>query len=335
MHTRLPVSLIIPLGESANHIRGLLHSLARGQAWPQELLIVCASCETNTLVNDMKTLIAELPPAFASAIRLISLGKPLFPGEARNEGISHSNCEWLAFLDANTIPSESWLSSTFDSADEKLRPVVVGSTRYVSSSWKQLLFIQATYGQRPLSTLPGTVVHRTIMNKVGGFLPSVRAGEDTDWLMRLHEFGINAPVKQISFLTYRAVPSRFFDLIAKWFRNYSSCAPVVFHLETQKTIYFIAANCMLLYVAFRWNELVAGWRESSLFYVDNVTKYVLFVVILLYLLLRGLIMPVRRGSSLTGLIPLRWLSIGVICFVLDVVKLFAFLLSPRSNRNIL
>lgn len=332
---RLPVSLIIPFAESAHQLRELLCALARGQAWPQEILILCASGESKALVDDLKILISEMSPEFALGIRLLSQGKPLFPGAARNLGISQSNCEWLAFLDVNTIPSESWLLSVFGSADEELRPVVFGFTRYLPSSWKQLLFIQATYGLKPLRTLPGTLVHRKLMNQVGGFLPGVRAGEDTDWLVRLHEFGFNAPALNVPFLTYRAVPNTICALTAKWFRNYMSCAPVVFHLETQKTIYFLMANGLALYCAFRWNALAAGWQESSLFYIDNITKIVVFAVILMYFLLRGLFMPVRRGSSLAELLPLKWLAIALICCVLDVVKLLAFALSPRSNRNIL
>ena len=335
MSMRLPVSLIIPLGQGAAQIRELLCALACGQAWPQEILIVCASAEAMALADDLKILISEMSPEFALGIRLLSQGKPLFPGAARNVGISQSNCEWLAFLDVNTIPPESWLLSVFYSANKDLRPVVFGVTRYLPSSWKQLLFIQGTYGQKPLRTLPGTLIHRELMNQVGGFLPGVRAGEDTDWLVRLHEFGFNAPALNVPFLTYRAVPDTIRALMGKWFRNYKSCAPVVFHLETQKTIYFLMANGLALYGAFRWNALSAGWQESSLFYINNITKIVFFAVILMYFLSRGLFMPVRRGSSLAELLPLKWLAIGLICCVLDVVKLLAFALSPRSNRNIL
>lgn len=335
MGRQLPVSLIIPLGEGADELRVLLCALARGKAWPREIFIVCAGRQSKALLDDLQILISDMPSAFASCIRLLSHGKPLFPGAARNLGISHSNCDWLAFLDVNTIPSESWLLSVFDSADEELRPAVFGATKYVSSSWKQLLFIQATYGLKPLRTLPGTIVHRKLMNQVGGFLPGVRAGEDTDWLVRLNDFGLIAPAPNAPFLTYRAVPNTIRSLTAKWFRNYKSCAPIVFHLETQKTIYLAVANCTVLYVAFRWNALAAGWQESSLFYIDDITKITLFAISIFYLLLRGLFMPVARGSSLAELLPLKWLVIGLICCLLDVVKLLAFALSPRSNRNIL
>ena len=136
-------------------------------------------------------------------------------------------------------------------------------------------------------------------------------------------------------MAYRAVPNTFRALTAKWFRIYRSCAPVVFHLETQKTIYVLIANCFTLYIAFRWNELAAGWQESNYLYVDNVTKITIFLIILMYFLLRGLILPIRRGSSLLGLLPFQWITIGVICFVLDVTKLSAFALPPWRNRNIL
>jgi|GEM_PF-2380490 len=335
MAKQVPISLIIPVGESSDQLQELLCALASGQAWPQEILIVCASSESKAFVDDLQILISELPPLFASGIRGLTPGKPLFPGAARNVGISQSNFDWLAFLDVTTIPSESWLAFAYESADPQLKPIVCGSTRYMHSSWKQLLFIKATYGQKPLRTLPGTIVHRSILNQVGCFLPGVRAGEDTDWLVRAHQLGFKLSQVQGSFLAYRAVPNTLRALTAKWFRNYRSCAPVVFHLETQKTIYVVIANCFVLYIAFRWNELAAGWQESNYLYVDNVTKITIFLFILMYFLLRGLILPVRRGSSLVGLLPFQWLTIGVICFVLDVTKLAAFALPPWRNRNIL
>ena len=335
MSKRLSVSLIIPVGGSSDQLQELLCALASGQAWPQEILIVCASSGSKAFVDDLQILISELPPLFASGIRVLTPGRPLFPGAARNVGISQSNFDWLAFLDVTTIPSESWLAFAYESADLQLKPIVCGSTRYMHSSVKQLLFIKATYGQKPLRTLPGTIVHRSILNQVGCFLPGVRAGEDTDWLVRAHQLGFKLSQVQGSFLAYRAVPNTFRALTAKWFRNYRSCAPVVFHLETQKTIYLATVNCFILYVAFRWNELAAGWQESSYLYVDNVNKITIFLLILMYFLLRGLILPIRRGSSLLGLLPFQWITIGVICFVLDMSKLSAFALPPWRNRNIL
>ena len=335
MSKRLSVSFIIPVGESSDQLQELLCALASGQAWPQEILIVYASSESKAFVDDLQILISELPPLFALGIRVLTPGRPLFPGAARNVGISQSNFDWLAFLDVNTIPSESWLASAYESVDLQLKPIVCGTTKYMYSSWKQLLFIKATYGQKPLRTLPGTIIHRSILNQVGCFLPGVRAGEDTDWLVRAHQLGFKLSQVQGSFLAYRAVPNTLRALTAKWFRNYRSCAPVVFHLETQKTIYVVIANCFALYIAFRWNELAAGWQESNYLYVDNVTKITIFLIILMYFLLRGLVLPIRRGSSLVGLLPFQWLIIGVICFVLDVTKLVAFALPPWRNRNIL
>lgn len=303
----------------------LLYALSKGRIWPAQILVVHASQEEPNLAVLEKSL-RSFPNAFARNIRLlIPDDRPLYPGAARNVGLDQIHYDWIAFLDVNTIPSSDWLQLSFSAADSLRRPLILGSTQYFGCSWQQRLFVQSTYGEKPLRTLPGSLMHRNVIARVGGFLPRIRAGEDTDWLVRARQFGFDTTSGIPSTLTYRAVPASLRLLAFKWYRNYSSCAPVVFHLETQKSIYFIVVNLVLLFFAFRWNALFAGWHESNIFYVANVSKKVFVSIIIVYAFVRGFWMPASKGVKSRRLIPFRWLLLAWIAFVLDVVKLFAFL----------
>jgi len=323
---RLPVSLIIPCAGDARDLSCLLAAVELGTRWPEEVLVVDAAQKLNGRVPCLQP--------FASLVRVLDVSAPLLPGAARNIGYQAASSSWLAFLDLNTLPSSHWLEAIYASVQEHNGPVFsLGATVYLGQTWQQRLFITATYGERPLPTLPGSLVHIGVFHLLGGFLPSVRAGEDTDWMIRANQFGIQHIPWVPTPLRYFAVPGSLPELARKWFRNYRSCSPVVFHLEAHKSVYVLAANFFIVIVAFNWNALVADWRESSVLYVANITKIIFAFTILLYLCTRGLIMPLRRGSDLNRLLPVRWIAIAFVCAVLDVSKLFAFVLPPWRNRS--
>jgi hypothetical protein len=323
---QLPVSLIIPCGADVVALAPVLASVAAGSCWPAEVLVVDAAKQLQGWTP------SDEP--FAFRVRVLEDSEPLFPGAARNLGCQAASQNWLAFLDLNTLPPPQWLEAVYASAQQHLGvELVLGATRYRSQGWQQRLFISATYGERALSTLPGSLVHRSVFSRVGGFLPGIRAGEDTDWLVRVNQFAIAKTPGIGTPLTYSALPTSLLALACKWFRNYRSCAPVVFHLEAQKTIYVVIANLLIMLVAFRWNALVAGWQESNFFYVANISKMAIYVLVLFYLIIRGLLMPLHRGSLIQTLLPLRWIAIGFVCVVLDVSKLLAFVSPPWRNRS--
>lgn len=316
---------MIPCGSEVGDLAPVLSAVESGSCWPAEVLVVDA----------VQLLHGRAPCAdpFSSLVRVLEVPTPLFPGAARNLGCEAASMSWLAFLDLNTLPSPQWLESVYALAQQHPGVgLVLGATRYRSQCWQRRLFISATYGERPLPTLPGSLVHRSVFGRVGGFLPDIRAGEDTDWLVRINQFSISHSSGLSTPLTYSAVPGSLGALAVKWFRNYRSCAPVVFHLEAHKTIYVVAANLLILFLAFNWNALVADWQESSSFYIVNITKIICFGIILAYLLIRGLVMPLNRGSAVKTVLPFRWIAIGLVCVVLDLAKLLAFVLLPWRNR---
>lgn len=326
MHSKpcYPVTLIIPCSENIERLLPLLTAIDNADAIPTSILIVDSSNNLNQ----------PLPSSLSicSTITILHSSHSLYPGAARNLGLHHVTTDWIAFLDVNTIPSETWLRDAFQFLKESPKTQLLeGSTQYRARTYLQRLFIIATYGESPICTLPGTLVHRTVFSIVGTFMPCIRAGEDTDWIIRVKQFGIPRKVFLANHLEYSHVPSNISLLLRKWYRNYSSCAPVVFHLEFQKTIYLLCANIVLLLIAFNWNAIIAGWRESSIFYLANITKSAFVTLISLYFFFRGFLMPLKRGTNFFTLLPFQWVLIGAISCLIDITKLFAFFSRPPRN----
>jgi len=332
MITKIPVSLVVPLAGSVYNIRKLLLAIAGGSAWPEELLVV-ASIDHCIHPGELQSLFVDLPLDFISCINFLMQSHRVYPGAARNIGVASARCEWISFLDVNTLPTNDWLEIIYAQADAISKPFVIGVTQYISRTRLQRIFLMATYGQKPLLTVPGSLVHRRALIEVGCFLPHIRAGEDTDWLIRVRQFGFDTSRQPVPVLMYEALPSTLSSLVAKWFRNYRSCSPVVFHLETQKTFYVVFVNLLVLLVSLNWNSLIADWESSNIFYVANITKFALAFIITSYFLFRGLAVPLRRGFLPKDLLPYRWLAVAVVCCIIDLVKLLAFVFPPWRDRG--
>jgi len=324
--TLLPVSIVLPCGSGFSSLAATLYPIAASKYWPSELLIV------DSRKRLCRKALKEHP--LSSVITLIEPESNLFPGAARNLGIQAASTDWILFLDINTTPSPQWLVSSFNQLSHSPGiDLFTGLTLYKGNTLLKRLFIDATYGDQPVSTVPGSIVRRSIFKQVGCFLPDTRAGEDTDWLIRTKQFSVSSQPSRATPLTYTAISPTIWGLARKWYRNYRSCAPVVFHLESQKIVYSVFVNILVVLAAFHWNARIANWDQQDMLYIANITKGALMLSILSYIVLRGLLMPLRRGTKISNLLPIRFLGISIVCFILDVSKSLAFLHGSKRYFN--
>ena len=62
-----------------------------------------------------------------------------FPYEATNAGASIARYKWIAFLDATTVPSKTWLKDYFNLISRENYDVSFGNTKTYEKSWIQAL----------------------------------------------------------------------------------------------------------------------------------------------------------------------------------------------------
>ena len=82
----------------------------------------------------------------------------------------------------------------------------------------------------------------------------------------------------------------------------------------------LAILISLFYIFFRWNDVLAGWVEDSVWYVPNITKIYLGSILLASILYRGLYFPLKHKVRKEYLFPLRWIQVGLIGLLLDLAK---------------
>jgi len=313
------ISLIIPIKNNSENLNTLLNSIENWTLFPNQIIIIDSS--------DLKFEVDKLFNYFCdnNGILLnIIYKKNLFPGNARNLGISNSKFNFLAFLDTNTIPNKNWLKNSFINLINSNSQGILGATKYNANSKKEKIIRAATYGKKPLKTLPGSIFSTDVIKKCGFFIDSVRAGEDQDWLVRLNLHKIKI-INSHDILLYNGLLGyTYSDILKKWFRNYYSASKLPY-LRSHKDWYFYGISIILIIIAFNWNAIMANWYASSIFYIPHITKISVVALTVLYIILRGVFYPLRKGLNIKFIFPLNFLRLVILSFALDTAKLAAFI----------
>lgn len=322
------ISIIIPSKHIKNDLFKLLAAIFNQTIKPKEVIIVNSLLNEDNYINEINNIFNYYN------INLIYIECDYaLPGKARNIGLSLVNdAEFIAFIDVQTIPRLDWLEESLKIIEEKKVDGVWGTTFFCAESQLEKIVRDGFFGVLPQKTLPGSMFRQEVFFKVGHFIDWVRAGEDTEWMLRLVLLKINVVNTQKALIDYVGLigTSGIFRLLKKWSRNYMAARNLP-HLFPQKLLLWLVLYPILVLIAFNWNYLVADWRMDSPFYLGHVTKFIVILPSFLYIILRGFILPLRRGVKIFQLLPVRFLKITVICLLADIVKIIIFSLPIRRR----
>ena len=332
------VSIIIPHAGQMSALRPLLEALDCQSEHIAEVIVICSASNKASLIKSLggqsKSLSAFKKPD-ADRARVIRFGTlrivfvrvevVIYPGHARNLGIQKAKSGIVGFLDSNTIPSSRWLKDSMARLNNNHSDLCLGSTLYHSNCRLGRIILASTYGFKPLSTLPGSLIRHHCLGLVGGFLPNVRAAEDIDFINRLEAFDLNIALSKLPVLSYRLQSNNPFYYIYKWFRNYTSCAPYT-SLTLQSFALMLMTSFIAISLAYLWNWNVASWRVDSPLYIPNFTKIILMLFVFAYIAWRGFLLPRSKRAFSKGSCTIFDMPfILIFSFVLDLVKAAAIL----------
>jgi hypothetical protein len=313
------ISVIVPCNHSQYDLLKIVHSLCCQSILPAEIIVVDSSdngCECPTgLVVMCASKGIELFYAYCAHA---------MPGHARNIGLDIASAELIAFIDVQTIPRQRWLEASLTLLEDTEVMGVFGGTTFIAKSWFEKLVRDAFYGISPRKTLPGSVFRREVFVKTGQLINWVRAGEDTEWMLRVDVLKIPVAYPLFGLVDYVGlIGMDLKTMLKKWHRNYSA-SHYLPHLFPQKLFLWMVLYPLIIFVGFNWNYLFANWHEDSPLYIAHITKMAAVFPIFAYLVTRGILLPLRRGVGFNQLFPIRFLQIAGICFMADAVKAFVF-----------
>ncbi|MDC0056692.1 glycosyltransferase family 2 protein [Alphaproteobacteria bacterium] len=85
---------------------------------------------------------------------------------------------------------------------------------------------------------------------------------------------------------------------------------------------FIIVSISIYY----WNERVANWVESAVWYIPHITKIYTLIVVSLSIFIRGIYMPLKKEVPLKSLFIFNWLYVGLLGVILDLIKAPGYIL---------
>ncbi|MDC0440719.1 glycosyltransferase family 2 protein [Gammaproteobacteria bacterium] len=322
------LSIIIPTRNDRPFLLKLLTKLSELPIECLELLIIDSSDTKQSLPDDFKSLFNkksyEVKHIFSEASS---------PGASRNEGVNFAQGDWLGFLDTKTIPNLLWVDSCKEIILNNQFNGLWGNTKYLGNSLYENIIIASTYGFKELITVPGMVIKREVFFQVGNFLPSLLAGEDTDWIIRLKQHQISLQLPTSKTIDYYGIAElNLFKIIKKWFQNYRACRSVA-HLKDHRIIYLAFFNIFILLLVFNWNSAFANWDINSEFFIPNISKITATIIFAVYFLFRAILLPLLRGCSVKFLLSGNFILIFGLGAIIDCIKFIAFFPSFKSLKT--
>lgn len=188
----LSIAAVVPAYNAEKWIGRAIESVLNQTARPAEIVVVDDGSTDDT---------ARVVGEYGAAVRYVYQHNS-GPAVARNKGISEATAEWIAFLDAD----DEWLPHKIESQMrvlEKHRDIMWCTTAFEDTDGEDTLpsllpeelkqqldrhgslpyFMASIKGMR-IGT-PGFIIHRSVLNEVGGFDPEMPAGQDMDMWCRI------------------------------------------------------------------------------------------------------------------------------------------------------
>ncbi len=330
LNSQIKVSVVIPVSvKDIEKFIFLIENLKKNIDYTYEIIAVINDC--NYLKKNLN--IDQLKLTSNGKLINVFKNKKLCPGEARNIGIDLSKGNYIAFLDVNTIPESNWLENSIKLL-VKNPDGFLGKTLYKYSNDFEKLFIAATYGFKPLYTIPGSLIKKDLFAKIGWFLPFIRSGEDSDWIKRCLLFNKNIKNKKCPTISYLGLRNQTFsNLCRKWYKYYSCSSAEVQIFQRQKYLYFFFIALCLIFISFNWNYMFSQWEQDSIFYLPHITKIMIINIVAIYTIIRIIWLPFLKGLNFKSLNLINWANFIFINIIIDTIKLSAFIVS--SLRNLL
>lgn len=273
MSLTFPVTLVIPILNEADSLPELLQAIKTQRHRPDEIIFVDAGSTdgSSALIEDWWCAEGWTP----AECRVLFLPGAM-PGAGRNAGISAARNNWIAFIDGGITPANDWLDQLCRHVLAKKVLSVFGVCHFSAKTPFSKAICALSYGYGSVHpVIPASLFSREVFDQIGFFPSHLRAAEDIVWVEAfLRRYGARE-VCYLAQVKYIHFPQKLTQAMYKWrineaYRVLAGVRPV------QQIVFFFGLP--ILYIA-------------ACSYVGG------GIALLAYMLLRGVLDPVRRSKD--------------------------------------
>jgi glycosyltransferase involved in cell wall biosynthesis len=183
------VSVVVPALDEEASITPLLEALAGQTLAPAEIVVADGGSRDRT-----RELVREFAARSAVPVALVETERGL-PGRNRNLGLARASREWVACIDAGTLPRADWLERLCEAARrEPQARVVFGQFEALADSFftRAAAVVYVPPPGVPVRSTASCMIHREAWEKAGPFREDLRSAEDLLFFRALDAAGVPA-----------------------------------------------------------------------------------------------------------------------------------------------
>ncbi len=240
------VSVVIPAYGKCPYLSDIIRALLRQSVLPNQIIVVHSG------PGDPSAAIREI----TSTVLVRHFDERVWAGPARNHGVSLTTTKWVAFLDADVLPHDTWLASLLTAAQQDIKRYVVGAVGYATSGgyWglcRWMLEFSSVHPYLPSGEVFGggscnMIVPTDAFRQVGGFPEGLPASEDVVLCRKLQDLGLRGWFCQSARGDHFNVPGfRHFRFHLLWLGQWGGRSRKTWKLPLDVAARVPAANALL------------------------------------------------------------------------------------------
>jgi glycosyltransferase involved in cell wall biosynthesis len=302
------ISIIIPVLNESAALYTLLMGISVQSLTAHEVIVIDAGS-----IDDSVSVVEKWAVNYGSTETLVRVMQNPggMPGANRNLGITAAEGDWIAFIDAGIVPASNWLECLWVCAAKTKSKAIFGMCHFDADSAFEKAVCALSYGCKVMHpVLPASLFHKSVFDQSGLFREDLRAAEDILWVNEVVRAHGPKVICEDALVHYRHFPNSVSAVIQKWW------------VYPQNTVRAGVYSVKIWILPSFFGILILSLIAIPILGIS---------LLLVYILIRGAIDPMRRshslvwcGSSPSSMLIAMWLG-----FLMDATKslsiLFAWL----------
>jgi glycosyltransferase involved in cell wall biosynthesis len=302
----MTISVVIPFYNESASIQRTLFCIDNQEFPPSEVIFVDSGSTDNTaeIINTHIDLYNK------SNYRVIYCGE-MSPSSSLNRGIEESGSELIAYIDCGLNIPANWLIESLKVMENYNCGIVSLQIKTNGTSLVDKSFVAQTYGLSSHTVcLPGSLIKKSLIEQVGGFITKTRASYDVDFINKIKQNNIKRVINKKTIINY-------FDV------NYADNL-----ISGSKKVYSYSLNA--------WNA--KGDLKPYIYLITLIIFFSSYIfdihhyIIIIYFIIRGLIIPFSKSRAMAIFRePLLIFTIPVAGIIIDISRLMGYIKSYKFH----